>query len=122
MGNCVPVQKSADPAMKLKCSIHSQGNSIQIESPIKDNTVNGDHAMTEINSMPQSSATMPDESSFRDLSMILSLYCYAHVLSCVYQYMLGKIFKPYPLCICSVIMLFPDFIPIEWCVHIIYIS
>ncbi|KAF2286509.1 hypothetical protein GH714_017450 [Hevea brasiliensis] len=68
MGNCVPVQKSTEPAMKLKSSTNSQGNCVQIESPIKEDKVNGVLSMAELNSNHQSSSPMPCEESLRDLS------------------------------------------------------
>ncbi|XP_058005587.1 uncharacterized protein LOC110640493 isoform X2 [Hevea brasiliensis] len=68
MGNCVPVQKSTEPAMKLKRSTNSQGNCVQIESPIKEDKVNGVLSMAELNSNHQSSSPMPCEESLRDLS------------------------------------------------------
>ncbi|EEF47494.1 uncharacterized protein At3g27210 [Ricinus communis] len=68
MGNCVPAQKSREPAMNLKSSINPQENNIQIESPIKDNKVNSDLSMSERNSKLQSSAPSPYGTSFRGLS------------------------------------------------------
>ncbi|KAH8500117.1 hypothetical protein H0E87_015380 [Populus deltoides] len=70
MGNCASVQKKTGPALKLKCTIDSQGNCIHIESPVKDSsTVNGDHSMTEqLNPKPQSLSPVPYQASVNDLS------------------------------------------------------
>uniref|UniRef100_A0A6M2EPV3 Uncharacterized protein n=1 Tax=Populus davidiana TaxID=266767 RepID=A0A6M2EPV3_9ROSI len=70
MGNCASVQKKTGPALKLKCTIDSQGNCIHIESPVKDSsTVNGDHSMTEqLNPKPQSLSPVPYQDSVNDSS------------------------------------------------------
>ncbi|KAG6766304.1 hypothetical protein POTOM_030379 [Populus tomentosa] len=70
MGNCASVQKKTGPALKLKCTIDSQGNCIHIESPVKDSsTVNGDHSMTEqLNPKPQSLSPVPYQASVNDSS------------------------------------------------------
>ncbi|KAJ9169348.1 hypothetical protein P3X46_017552 [Hevea brasiliensis] len=68
MGNCVSAQKNTEPAMTLKSSVNSEGNCVRIESPIKEDKVNGDLSMKELNSKLQSSSQMPYEASFGDLS------------------------------------------------------
>ncbi|KAJ4834050.1 hypothetical protein Tsubulata_017213 [Turnera subulata] len=75
MGNCVPIQRNPDPAMKVKCNINSQAGSAQVESvPFKDNKVNTDHHLiAELSSKPQS-LPMPYEASFRDLSNLEEVY------------------------------------------------
>jgi hypothetical protein len=86
MGNCASVQKKTGPALKLKCTIDSQGNCIHIESPVKDSSrVNGDHSMTEqLNPKPQSLSPVPYQASVNDLSKILSLFYHVNFhLSCI---------------------------------------
>ncbi|KAF5726677.1 hypothetical protein HS088_TW22G00358 [Tripterygium wilfordii] len=74
MGDCLSVQKRKDPTMELNCSISSQKDKVQIQSPIKGRAIDGEeHLMDAVNSKPQSSP-LPYRDSFKDLTNNDELY------------------------------------------------
>lgn len=112
MGNCVPAQKSTP---------NSQGNCVRIESPIKEDKVNGGLSMIELNSNLQASSPMPCEGSVRELGMILSYYLHHCTFSKLFLLVELEALMAYCRCGNFVLFAIISLLEINWVVVFIFL-